>query len=96
MIDYFISRPITVVTLNWHSCICTAMIILVIMIILILLIITTTNEKICQVIDVAIPEETGFRKRKMNTEKCQDLAGDLRKMWNIEAKVMGALGTVSK
>lgn len=72
------------------------MIILVIMIILILLIITTTNEKICQVIDVAIPEETGFRKRKMNTEKCQDLAGDLRKMWNIEAKVMGALGTVSK
>ena len=70
MIDYVISRPITVVTLNWHSCICTAIIVIVIMIILILIIITTTNEKNCQVIDVAIPEETGLRKRKMNTEKC--------------------------
>lgn len=69
---------------------------IIIMIIFILIIITTTNEKNCQVIDLAVPEETRLRKRKMNTEKCQDLAGDLRKMWNIEAKVMGALGTVSK
>ena len=69
---------------------------IIIMIIFILIIITTTNAKNCQVIDLAVPEETGLRKRKMNTEKCQDLAGNLRKMWNIEAKVMDALGTVSK
>ena len=63
------------------------------------LLITDKNEKNCQIIDVAIPEDGRVRaKEDEKVEKDQDLAREVRKMWGVRRKVIpivvGALGTI--
>ena len=56
-------------------------------------------EKNCQIIDVVIPEDGRVRaKEDEKVEKYQDLAREVRKMWEVRTKVIpivvGASGTI--
>ena len=53
----------------------------------------------CHIIDVAIPEDSGVKEKEAGkVEKYQNLARELRRMWEVKTKVvpivLGALGTV--
>ena len=57
------------------------------------------SKKSCHVIDVAIPEDSGVKEKEAEkVEKYQNLARELRRMWEVKTKVvlivLGALGTV--
>ena len=57
------------------------------------------SKKSCHVIDVAIPEDSGVKEKgEEKIEKYQNLASELRRMWEVKTKVVpnvsGALGTV--
>ena len=57
------------------------------------------SKKSCHVIDVAIPEDSGAKEKEAEkVEKYQNLARELRRMWEVKTKVvpivLGALGTV--
>ena len=57
------------------------------------------SKKSCHVIDVAIPEDSGVKEKgEEKIEKYQNLASELRRMWEVKTKVvpnvLGALGTV--
>ena len=61
--------------------------------------IVNKRDKRCQIIDVAIPENGRVREKEDGkVEKYQDLAREVRKMWDARTKVipvvMGALGSV--
>ena len=57
------------------------------------------SKKSCHIIDVAIPEDSGVKEMEVEkVEKYQNLARELRRMWEVKTKVLpvvlGALGTV--
>ena len=63
------------------------------------LVLVDKSEKRCQIIDVAIPEDSGVKEKEdEKTEKYQNLARELRRLWEVKTKVVpivvGALGTV--
>ena len=58
------------------------------------------SKKSCHIIDVAIPEDSGVKeKEEEKIEKYQNLASELRRMWEVKTKVvpnvLETLGTVS-
>ena len=57
------------------------------------------SKKSYHIIDVAIPEDSGAKEKEAKkVEKYQNLARELRRMWEVKTKVvpivLGALGTV--
>ena len=55
------------------------------------------SKKCCHIIDVAIPEDSGVKEKEAEkVERYQDLARELRRMWEVKTKVvpivLGALG----
>ncbi|XP_068707815.1 uncharacterized protein [Montipora foliosa] len=59
------------------------------------------QEQTCQVIDIAVPEDTAVKaKEEEKLEKYQDLAREIQKMWSVQTQVLpvviGALGTAPK
>ena len=57
------------------------------------------SNKSCHIIGVAIPEDRRVRQKEFEkTEKYQNLARELRRMWEVKTNVipivLGALGTV--
>ena len=65
------------------------------------LVIVDKKRKACQIVDVAVPADHRVKKKEgEKREKYQDLARELKKMWNMKTRVVpvivGALGTVPK
>ena len=63
------------------------------------LVLVDKSKKSCHIIDVAIPEDSGVKEKEAEkVEKYQNLARELRRMWEVRTKVVaivfGALGTV--
>ena len=63
------------------------------------LVLVERSKKSCHIIDVAIPEDSGAKEKEAEkVEKYQNLARELRRMWEVKTKVvpvvLGALGTV--
>ena len=63
------------------------------------LVIIAKRDKSCQIIDVAIPEDSRVREKEdKKVEKYQDLARDVRKIWGVRTKiipvVVGALRSI--
>ena len=63
------------------------------------LVLVDKSKKSCNIIDVAIPEDSGVKEKEAEkVEKYQNLARELRRMWGVKTKVvpivLGALGTV--
>ena len=59
------------------------------------------TKKMCHLIDIAVPGDTRVASKEMEKiEKYQDLARELRKIWQVKVKVVpvvvGALGTIPK
>ena len=59
------------------------------------------HEKMCHLIDIAVPgDSTVASKENEKVQKYQDLARELRKLWQVKVKVVpvvvGALGTIPK
>ena len=57
------------------------------------------SKKSCHIIDVAIPGNSGVKEKEAEkVEKYQNLARELRRIWEVKTKVipivLGALGTV--
>ena len=63
------------------------------------MVIINKRDKSCQIIDVAFPEDGRVSENEdKKVEKYQDLAREIRTMWNVRTEVilvvMGALGSV--
>ena len=63
------------------------------------MVIINKRDKSCQIIDVAFPEDgRGSENEDKKGEKYQDLAREIRTMWDLRTEVilvvMGALGSV--
>ena len=63
------------------------------------LVLVDKSKKSCHIIDVPIPEDSGAKEKEAEkVEKYQNLARELRRMWEVKTKVvpivLGALGTV--
>ena len=59
------------------------------------------KERICKVIDFAVPGDSRIKeKEKDNIEKYQDLGRELQKIWNVKVKIIplavGSLGAIPK
>ena len=59
------------------------------------------HEKMCHLIDIAVPGESRVEAKEIEkVQKYQDLARELRKLWQVKVKVapvvVGALGTIPK
>ena len=53
------------------------------------LVIVNKRDKSCQIIDVAIPEDGQVREKEdKKVEKYQDLAREVRKMWDVKTKLI--------
>ena len=58
-------------------------------------------KKLCQIVDFAVPYDTKVNTKEVEKiEKYQDLARELRKLWNMKVSIIpvivGALGTTPK
>ena len=65
------------------------------------LVIVDKKERICKIIEFAVPVDSRIEeKEKDETEKYQDLGGELQKIWNVKVKIMplvvGSLGALPK
>ena len=65
------------------------------------LVVINKQEQTCQVIDIAVPEDTAVKaKEEEKLEKYQDLAREIQNLWNFQTQVspvvLGALGKVPK
>ena len=63
------------------------------------LVLIDKSKKSCHIIDVAIPEDSGVKEKEPErVEKYQNLARELKRMWEVKTKVVPvvlvALGTV--
>ena len=63
------------------------------------LVLVDKSKKSCHIIDMAIPEDSEAKEKEAEkVEKYQNLARELRRMWEVKTKVvpivLGALGTV--
>ena len=65
------------------------------------LVLVDKSKKSCRIIDLAIPEDSGVKEKEAEkVEKHQNLARELRRMWEVKTKtkvlpiVLGALGTI--
>ena len=59
------------------------------------------HEKMCHLIDIAVPGDSRVEvKETEKVQKYQDLAGELRKLWQVKVKVVpvvvGSLCTIPK
>ena len=66
-----------------------------------LLVLVDKSKKSCRIIDLAIPEDSGVKEKEAEkVKKHQNLARELRRMWEVKTKtkvvliVLGALGTI--
>ena len=58
-------------------------------------------KKLCQIVDFAVPYDTKVNTKEVGKiENCQDLARELRKLWNMKVSnipvIVEALGATSK
>ena len=65
------------------------------------LVVVDKKEKICKIIDFAVPGDSRIEeKEKDKIEKHQDLGRELQKIWNVKVKiiplVVGSLGAIPK
>ena len=65
------------------------------------LVVVDKKERICKIIDFAVPGDSRIEeKKKDKIEKYQDLGRELQKIWNVKVKiiplVVGSLGAISK
>ena len=65
------------------------------------LVLVAKKERICKIIDFAVPEDSRIEeKEKDKIEKYQELGRELQKIWNIKVKiiplVVGSLGAIPK
>ena len=65
------------------------------------LVLVDKSKRSCRIIDLAIPEDSGVKEKEAEkVEKHQNLARELRRMWEVKTKtnvvpiVLGALGTI--
>ena len=62
--------------------------------------VVTDKERICKIIDFAVPGDSRIEKEKDKIEKNQDLGRKLQKIWNLKVKiiplVVGSLGAIPK
>ena len=58
------------------------------------------KERICKIIDFAVPGDRRIEKEKDKIEKYQNLGRELQKIWNVKVKiiplVVGSLGAIPK
>ena len=58
------------------------------------------KERICKIIDFAVPGDSRIEEEKDKIEKYQDLGRELQKIWDVEVKikplVVGSLGAIPK
>ena len=58
------------------------------------------KDRICKIIDFAVPGDGRIEKEKDKMEKYQDLGAELLKIWNVKVKiillVVGSLGAIPK
>ena len=58
------------------------------------------KERICKIIDFAVPGDSRVEEEKDKIEKYQDLRRDLQKIWNVKVKiiplVVGSSGAIPK
>ena len=58
------------------------------------------KERICKIIDSAVPGDSRIEKDKDKIEKYQDLGRALQKIWNVKVKIIplaaGSLGAIPK
>ena len=65
------------------------------------LVVVDKKERICKIIDFAVPGDSRIEeKEKDKAEKYQDLGRELQKIWNVKVKiiplVVGSLGGIPK
>ena len=65
------------------------------------LVLVDKQERICKVIDFAVPGDSRIEEKEQDKiEKYQDLRRELQKIWNFKVKiiplVVGSLGAISK
>ena len=65
------------------------------------LVLVDKKERICKIIDFAVPVDSRIEeKKKDKIEKYQDLGRELQKVWNVKVKfiplVVGSLGAIPK
>ena len=65
------------------------------------LVIVDKKERICKMIDFAVPGDSRIKEKdKDKIEKCQDLGRKLQKRWNVKVKiiplVVGSSGAIPK
>ena len=59
------------------------------------------KERICKIIDFAVPEDSRIEEKEKNKKEIyQDLGRELQKIWNVKVKfiplVVDSLGAISK
>ena len=66
------------------------------------IVVVNKNKRSCAMVDIAIPGDIRVsEKKKENIQRCQQLKGEIKRMWNIRSikvipVVVGALGSTSK
>ena len=65
------------------------------------LVVVDKKERICKIIDFAVPRESKTEEKEKNRmEKYQDLGREIQKIWNVKVKiiplVVGSLGAIPK
>ena len=65
------------------------------------LVVVDKKERICKIIDLAVPGDSRIEeKEKGKIEKYQELGKELQKIWNVKVKiiplVVGSFGAISK
>ena len=65
------------------------------------LIITNEKKRTCKIVDFAVPVDHRIKLKECEKkDKYLDLAGELKKLWNMQVKIIpiliGAFGTVTK
>ena len=46
------------------------------------------KERMCKIIDFAVPGDSRIEKEKDKIEKYQDFGRELQKIWNVELKII--------
>ena len=72
-----------------------------ILIIIIIIIIINKKKRTCKIVDFAVPADHRIKQKESEKkDKYVDLARELKKLWNMQLKiipiVIGAFGTVTK
>ena len=77
------------------------LLIIIIIILILIIIIIITKERTCRIVDLVVPADHRIKlKENEKRDKCQNLARELKKLWNMKVTVIpnvsSALDTVNK